>query len=144
MILPLRIELAITLTFGPRNLAPGVAIKRACKTGLAISARPYRFWRQRPVELGSGRLCFPAEAPLDLARVATVLEPGPICRAARPRVSSFVRRWFDAKGFIEVQPSALQASPGNETHLHGFKTALMSPDGSLHDGYLHTSPEFAM
>src|SRR5271168_611410 len=84
MILPLRIELAITLTFGPRNLAPGVAIKRACKTGLAISARPYRFWRQRPVELGSGRLCFPAEAPLDLARVATVLEPGPICRAARP------------------------------------------------------------
>jgi len=64
--------------------------------------------------------------------------------AARARVSSFVRRWFDAKGFIEVQPSALQASPGNETHLHGFKTALMSPDGSPRDTWLHTSPEFAM
>jgi elongation factor P--(R)-beta-lysine ligase len=55
-----------------------------------------------------------------------------------------VRRWFDAKGFIEVQPAALQASPGNETHLHGFKTALILPDGSLHDSYLHASPEFAM
>ena len=63
---------------------------------------------------------------------------------ARAGISIFVRRWFDAKGFIEVQPAALQASPGNETHLHGFKTALLLPDGSLHDGYLHTSPEFAM
>ena len=63
---------------------------------------------------------------------------------ARAAISIFARRWFDAKGFIEVQPAALQASPGNETHLHGFKTALILPDGSLHDGYLHTSPEFAM
>jgi elongation factor P--(R)-beta-lysine ligase len=43
-----------------------------------------------------------------------------------------------------VQPAALQASPGNETHLHGFKTGLRLPDGSRHDSYLHTSPEFAM
>jgi elongation factor P--(R)-beta-lysine ligase len=55
-----------------------------------------------------------------------------------------VRRWFNVKGFIEVQPSAVQVSPGNETHLHGFKTELILPDGSLHDSYLHTSPEFAM
>src|SRR5271154_3072578 len=64
--------------------------------------------------------------------------------AARARVTSFLRRWFDAKGFIEVQPAALQASPGNETHLHGFKTGLILPDGSPRDAYLHTSPEFAM
>jgi lysyl-tRNA synthetase class 2 len=63
---------------------------------------------------------------------------------SRARISTFVRRWFDAKGFIEVQPAALQASPGNETHLHGFTTALLLPDGSPHDSYLHTSPEFAM
>lgn len=63
---------------------------------------------------------------------------------ARAQVASFVRRWFDAKGFIEAQPAALQASPGNETHLHGFKTALILPDGSRRDAYLHTSPEFAM
>jgi elongation factor P--(R)-beta-lysine ligase len=63
---------------------------------------------------------------------------------ARGQISTLVRRWFDAKGFIEVQPSALQGSPGNETHLHGFKTELVLPDGSHHDSYLHTSPEFAM
>ena len=63
---------------------------------------------------------------------------------ARAQVSTFVRRWFDANGFIEAQPSVLQASPGNETHLHGFGTTLVSPDGSSHDAYLHTSPEFAM
>jgi elongation factor P--(R)-beta-lysine ligase len=63
---------------------------------------------------------------------------------ARAAVFTFVRRWFGAKGFIEVQPAALQASPGNETHLHGFTTALIRPDGSQHDAYLHTSPEFAM
>jgi len=55
-----------------------------------------------------------------------------------------MRRWFCARGFTEVQPAALQTSPGNETHLHGFKTALVLPDGSSHDAYLHTSPEFAM
>lgn len=43
-----------------------------------------------------------------------------------------------------MQPAALQVSPGNETHLHGFRTTLTLPDGSLHDAYLHTSPEFAM
>jgi lysyl-tRNA synthetase class 2 len=64
--------------------------------------------------------------------------------AARAQISKFVRRWFDAKGFTEVEPAALQVSPGNETHLHGFRTALIPPDGSAHDAYLHTSPEFAM
>ena len=63
---------------------------------------------------------------------------------ARAQVTSFLRRWFNAKGFIEVDPAALQASPGNETHLHGFRTALILPDGSPRDAYLHTSPEFAM
>jgi lysyl-tRNA synthetase class 2 len=63
---------------------------------------------------------------------------------ARAQVLSFVRRWFNAKGFVEADPAALQASPGNETHLHGFRTALILPDGSPRDAYLHTSPEFAM
>jgi len=63
---------------------------------------------------------------------------------ARAQILSFVRRWFEAKDFVEVDPAALQASPGNETHLHGFRTALIRPDGSAVDAYLHTSPEFAM
>jgi elongation factor P--(R)-beta-lysine ligase len=59
-------------------------------------------------------------------------------------VTSLVRRWFNAKGFLEVETAALQCSPGNETHLHGFRTALVDPDGSSSEAYLDTSPEFAM
>jgi lysyl-tRNA synthetase class 2 len=63
---------------------------------------------------------------------------------ARQRIASYVRRWFAAKGFVEVDPAALQPSPGNETHLIGFATTLERPDGSSSAAYLHTSPEFAM
>ncbi len=62
----------------------------------------------------------------------------------RSRVASFVRRWFDTQGFVEVDTAVLQASPGNETHLHGFRTALVGTDGSSAEAWLHTSPEFAM
>ena len=63
---------------------------------------------------------------------------------ARQRIASYVRRRFEAKGFVEVDPPALQPSPGNETHLIGFATSLERPDGSSSAAYLHTSPEFAM
>ena len=52
-------------------------------------------------------------------------------------------RWFEAEGFVEVETSALQVSPGNETHLHAFATELIGPDGARRPLYLHTSPEFA-
>jgi len=54
-----------------------------------------------------------------------------------------MRRWFEDRGFIEVDTAILQVSPGNEAHLHAFETALNTPDGSRHTLYLHTSPEFA-
>ncbi len=63
---------------------------------------------------------------------------------ARARIAAAVRRWFDAKGFIEVDPAALQASPGNETHLHGLRAGLVGGDGAPREAWLHTSPEFAM
>ena len=63
---------------------------------------------------------------------------------ARSAIANMTRRWFDARGFLEVDPSALQASPGNETHLHGFRTTLLRPDGGSEPLWLHTSPEFAM
>ena len=63
---------------------------------------------------------------------------------ARTRIAGFVRRWFCAHDFVEVDAAALQISPGNETHLHGFRTALVGPDGSATEAWLHTSPEFAM
>ena len=63
---------------------------------------------------------------------------------ARARILTEARRWFEAEGFLEVEPAALQASPGNEAHLHGFATGMIGPDGLSRPAYLHTSPEFAM
>jgi elongation factor P--(R)-beta-lysine ligase len=62
---------------------------------------------------------------------------------ARSRIVSAIRRWFEGQGFIEVDTSILQVSPGNETHLHAFSTSLIDPDGTARTLYLHTSPEFA-
>lgn len=62
---------------------------------------------------------------------------------ARGRIKAALRRWFEAREFVEVEAAILQVSPGNETHLHGFGTALIDNDGASHPYYLHTSPEFA-
>jgi lysyl-tRNA synthetase class 2 len=62
---------------------------------------------------------------------------------ARGRIVAAIRRWFEAEGFLEVEPAILQLSPGNETHLHAFATELRAPDGAHCPLYLHTSPELA-
>ena len=62
---------------------------------------------------------------------------------ARGRVKAALRRWFEARDFIEVEAALLQRSPGNETHLHGFRTVFVDDGGAEHPYYLHTSPEFA-
>jgi lysyl-tRNA synthetase class 2 len=62
---------------------------------------------------------------------------------ARNRIQAGLREHFSRGGFIEVDTAALQVSPGNETHLHAFRTDLIGSDGSVHPYYLHTSPEFA-
>lgn len=54
-----------------------------------------------------------------------------------------IRGFFAEQGFVEVETSILQVSPGNETHLHAPRTELMRPDGSRASRYLRTSPEFA-
>ncbi|MFZ4381690.1 MAG: EF-P lysine aminoacylase EpmA [Sandarakinorhabdus sp.] len=61
----------------------------------------------------------------------------------RNRVKAALRHWFADQGFTEVECGAVQVSPGNETHLHGFPV-LWRPDGGAEQTrYLHTSPEFA-
>ena len=62
---------------------------------------------------------------------------------ARGRIKAALRAWFETQGFLEVETSALQVSPGNEAHLHAFATEMIGPDGSRRSLYLHTSPEFA-
>ncbi|MBS0535723.1 MAG: EF-P lysine aminoacylase GenX [Proteobacteria bacterium] len=61
----------------------------------------------------------------------------------RGRVMSALRAWFAQAGFIEVETAAIQVSPGNETHLHAFATALIGTDTLHRPRYLRTSPEFA-
>jgi len=63
---------------------------------------------------------------------------------ARNRIQAAIRAWLAAEGFTEVDPAALQASPGNEAHLHAFRTTAIGNDGAGREMYLHTSPEFAM
>ena len=36
---------------------------------------------------------------------------------ARNRIQAALRGWFAAEDFVEVDPAALQISPGNEAHL---------------------------
>src|SRR5215831_10800448 len=62
---------------------------------------------------------------------------------ARGAITAAVRAFFAEQGFVEVETSVLQVSPGNETHLHAPRTAIMRPDGSRVTRYLRTSPEFA-
>jgi len=61
----------------------------------------------------------------------------------RGRIKERARAWFLGHGFTEVECAILQASPGNEAHLHAFATEAELPDGSRKTLYLHTSPEFA-
>ena len=63
---------------------------------------------------------------------------------ARNRIQAGIRGWLAEEGFTEVDPAAMQVSPGNETHLHAFATDAIGNDGQARRLYLHTSPEFAM
>src|ERR1700728_781155 len=61
----------------------------------------------------------------------------------RGAIKTTIRDYFLAQDFIEVECGALVTSPGNETHLHAFKTSWNGTDGLCRPLYLHTSPEFA-
>ncbi|MEZ5844631.1 MAG: EF-P lysine aminoacylase EpmA [Hyphomicrobiaceae bacterium] len=63
---------------------------------------------------------------------------------ARGRIKAAIRAHLAAQGFVEVETAALQVSPGNEAHLHAFRTELTGTDLARIPLYLHTSPEFAM
>jgi elongation factor P--(R)-beta-lysine ligase len=63
--------------------------------------------------------------------------------ALRGRIKAEIQAFFVAQGFTEVECGALAVSPGNEAHLHAFRTEAILPDASRQALYLHTSPEFA-
>lgn len=61
----------------------------------------------------------------------------------RGEIVRALRAHFAELDFVEVETSALQVSPGNETHVHAFRTELISPGDKRDRRYLRTSPEFA-
>jgi lysyl-tRNA synthetase class 2 len=61
----------------------------------------------------------------------------------RGRIKAALRAHFEADGFVEVEAGQIQVSPGNEAHLHAFRTSFVSTDATSAALYLHTSPEFA-
>lgn len=61
----------------------------------------------------------------------------------RNRVQAALRGFFAERDFIEVDTATLQVSPGNEAHLHAFRTEAIGHSGAATQLYLHTSPEFA-
>ena len=60
----------------------------------------------------------------------------------RARIVTALRAFFATRDFLEIEPSALQVSPGNETHIAGFATQFFAPGGATQKLYLHSSPEF--
>lgn len=63
---------------------------------------------------------------------------------ARGKIKHAIQDWFASQEFIEVDPCALQISPGNEAHLHAFSTTITHNNAQSDTRYLHTSPEFSM
>jgi lysyl-tRNA synthetase class 2 len=63
---------------------------------------------------------------------------------ARERVIDGIRAFFKERGFHEVETPLLVAHPGMEPHLEVFRTELVTARGARADGYLTTSPEYAM
>jgi lysyl-tRNA synthetase class 2 len=61
----------------------------------------------------------------------------------RGRIKERLRAYFGGEGFTEVECGALQISPGNEAHLHAFRSEFAGTNGTHEDYFLHTSPEFA-
>jgi lysyl-tRNA synthetase class 2 len=60
----------------------------------------------------------------------------------RAQIVRALRELFEDYEFVEVETSALQVSPGNETHIQAFRTELTQP-GKRDRRFLRTSPEFA-
>lgn len=62
----------------------------------------------------------------------------------RAQINKRIRRFFDERGFLEVETPQMVASPGMEPSLSPFRVNLEEPDGTPREAGLITSPEYAM
>ena len=62
----------------------------------------------------------------------------------RALILQAIRAFFDGEGFVEIDPPALLAYPGQEPYLSPFSLSVENEQGQTWTGYLHTSPEYAL
>ena len=104
------------------------------RPGDVVEARG--IWRPPKFHIRSHRVLAPGLRPPESGPSHRILR-------TRARVLSFVRRFFETAGFLEVETPLLVHSPGMEPHLDAFET-LYSDNGRVRRFYLPTSPEYAM
>lgn len=63
---------------------------------------------------------------------------------ARSTVVKLVRRFFDERGYLEVQTPRLVGLPGQEPYLNPMWTEVEEANGMVHRTALITSPEYAL
>ncbi|MCC7523026.1 EF-P lysine aminoacylase GenX [Candidatus Uhrbacteria bacterium] len=63
---------------------------------------------------------------------------------ARSKIVKQIRRFFDDRGYIEMQTPRLVGLPGQEPYLEPLWSEIKEADGTSHRGALITSPEYAM
>ena len=153
MMLPLRIELAITFT----SLSSELGVRRFCAMGRFLFKRrlsdcgaPYTDFGGED-QPASPRSCSSGPwSPLEFVRLPAVLEPRPSRRAPRPAAGAEAHRAASCAVGSTPRASSKSTRPPSRPHpatrriCIGFHTALIRPDGSASAACLHTSPEFAM
>jgi lysyl-tRNA synthetase class 2 len=62
----------------------------------------------------------------------------------RSAIIKLIRRFFDERGYTEMQTPRLVGLPGQEPYLEPFWTDVTEADGTKHAAAFITSPEYAM
>ena len=63
---------------------------------------------------------------------------------ARAKILAAIRKFFDDRGYLEMETPLLVAHPGMEPYLDPFETELRMPGGRQYRGFLITSPEYSL
>ena len=63
---------------------------------------------------------------------------------ARFEIIKAIREFFWSENFLEVETPLVVKYPGQEPYLSPLKVKVKNEKGESFDGYLHTSPEYAM
>lgn len=139
------IPVTLAVEDATRQLAPGdlVVLRGALTAGALAAASVVR--RREPVRPPAPSSPRPLGAPfedLPASETERLAARGVGAGlAARAQALAAVRRFFEARGFLEVDTPAIVPSPGLDLHLDAF---AVGRDLTAPRGYLITSPEYQM